>query len=263
MTTNTDRMKNRPLKGAFIRHVLGTELSDTLRIYPGMQVDVDTLEIMIERGLKDAYLDFSHVLTVKHCLKDESCTRFKDIPNFRIKDEHGSNYFLVTPTQEIPWSEYDNNVRSIYRVIAPIMLRNCLSQNQIAVPSNLKVLMHETLNIIAPVFWFDYNFVSRRFTMRFPNGIVVRRMKPSQYAIFPKAPKLKIEFGGHTEYALVFSQYHDTVPQYWLDANDMAFLDELASEMRKHLHGAGWMTDVKVTATKQMLHGVIDEYETK
>ncbi|MNB61031.1 hypothetical protein D3C87_1014670 [compost metagenome] len=260
--TNVEKMLNRQFKGEYVRELLGAQLCDTIRVYDGMSLNAQTLGILIEQAGKSDDLDFSHVLSVTYCPKDKPVKSFHDVPNLRLREEGGrrSHYFLIKPAVMQEWTGYDDTIRNIYRVIGPYMVKRLIDSKGLNIPSYVSQVA-ETLHFVSPVFWFEYNFVTKRFSMRFPSGIIVRRIKESQYGVFYKTPKVKVDVEGNEVYALVMSSNRDIDAGYWLHRKDFTFCTELQELMMKHMGSVGWNAHVTVTTTPEMLQGHVDAFD--
>jgi hypothetical protein len=253
-------MLNRQFKGGFLREVLGAPLCDSLRIYDGMRLSSENLAILIQKVCETEHLDFSHVLTVTEVRhKRGSVKNIDQVPNLRLTlgNPNSYTYFLVAPARLYEWSEYDDTIRNLYRVIAPVIFK------ELGNPLGKADLdrLNQTLNFVCPVFWFEYNFVTGRFSMRTPTGVVVRRIKRSQYPVFSREPKLVIQIGTLNHYALVMhSSPKDIDVGFWLNPRENDVPPRLEHDMVKHMAAVGWNADVRIATNESMMKGCIEEW---
>ncbi|MNM63855.1 hypothetical protein D3C81_752300 [compost metagenome] len=258
--SNLAAMLNRQFKGEFLRAVLGAQLCDSLRIYDGMRLTSETLTILIEKVCETEHLDFSHVLTVTEMRhKRGSVKSIDQLPNLRLTlgNPNSYTYFLVAPARLYEWAEYDDAIRNLYRVIAPVIFKE--RGNPLGKPDLDR--LNQTLNFVCPVFWFEYNFVTGRFSMRTPTGVIIRRIKRSQYPVFSHEPKLVIQIGTLNHYALI--QHSD--PKgidvgFWLNPRENDVPPRLEHDMVKHMASVGWDADVRIATNESMMKGCIEEW---
>jgi len=256
--SNVEKMLSKPFKGGFLREVLGEELCDQVGIFEGMRLDTPTLSIMLEKANERQQIDFGHILTVKSCAGRRYVQRLDEVPNLKmyLNGSRHPCYFTLAPGKLYEWADYDDSVRNLYRVVAPLIFK----QMGIEVSGANLQRIQEVLKFVCPVFWFEYNFVTKRFNMRTPTGVIIRRIKQSQYGVFYREPKMVIAIEEHNHYALAMHTNKDIVLGEWLNHENNMMTWQLETEMVKHMSSVGWNAKVKIATNPSMMDGCIEEW---
>lgn len=256
--SNVEKMLNAPFKGGSLRTYLGEELCDRIGVYNGMRLDLNTLRIMLDKANDRQPIDFSSILLITRVTQGQYVDCLDAVPNvkFNVESDPLPHYYSIRPTRLYEWTEYDDSVRNLYRAIAPLIFK----QQGVVLSETAKCRIEETLRFVCPVFWFEYNFVTKRFSMRTSTGITIRRLKRSQYPFFSKEPMMSITIADHEHYALLSHTNKSIHVGDWLDPSANNAAVQLHDSMVKYMSSAGWNVRVRVFTNKALMKGHIEQW---
>lgn len=252
------------LSGGYVRHALGEQLADALKLDSNMSFNRNTLTSMVYNWLKDrrddnqSLLNFDHVVKVTRRDPSEVATSLQDIANLAIEDSTGKVYFYTVFLALKPDGQANSvkayPLHSIRQRAVLSAIAGALIMVDVYSASSEVLDMDKCLQLVdklamhpLAIPYFDFNFSTYRTALRFPGGVLVQRLK--RYDSMYKGQSLRmirITFAKVEMLAAVIAP-SALGDHSWMLAEFGPWLDEIKDAIQSGLENAGWETEVTVT----------------